>query len=159
TCQMGGRSIRAAMELKNLGYQDVLDLRGGFGSERDEQGQVSLAGWKDSGLPTEEGEPGRRSYKENLLSANQNTAPAGPEAATPPPPPHVAPTALTPEPGLGARFAHSSRKVHCIKFGRELPSLKRRPLPGPLGDRIFNEVSAAAWEQWVEHSKMLINEY
>ncbi|CAN0555274.1 unnamed protein product, partial [Laminaria digitata] len=51
------------------------------------------------------------------------------------------------------------RKVHCVKLDRDLPGLKRRPYPGPLGERIFNEVSAEAWNEWVEHSKMIINEY
>jgi Fe-S cluster biosynthesis and repair protein YggX len=29
----------------------------------------------------------------------------------------------------------------------------------PLGQRIFDNVSAEAWRGWVEHMKMLMNEY
>ncbi len=52
-----------------------------------------------------------------------------------------------------------SRMVHCIKLGREAPGLEKPPLKGPVGQKIFENVSAEAWRQWLEHSKMLINEY
>ena len=32
------------------------------------------------------------------------------------------------------------------------------PYPGELGQRIFEEVSKEAWQMWVEHQTMLINE-
>ena len=53
----------------------------------------------------------------------------------------------------------SGRKVTCVKFQKELPGLDAPPLPGELGQRIFAGVSKDAWKLWVEHSKMLINEY
>jgi Fe-S cluster biosynthesis and repair protein YggX len=49
--------------------------------------------------------------------------------------------------------------VHCILLGREAPGLERVPYPGPLGQRIFNEVSQEAWANWLRHQTMLINEY
>ena len=49
--------------------------------------------------------------------------------------------------------------MECVKFGKELPALKRRPFPGELGDKIFSGVSAEAWNLWVEHQKMILNEY
>jgi Fe-S cluster biosynthesis and repair protein YggX len=49
--------------------------------------------------------------------------------------------------------------VFCKKLNQELPGLKRRPYPGPLGERIFQEISADAWSVWVEHCKMILNEY
>ena len=52
-----------------------------------------------------------------------------------------------------------SRMVQCIKLGREAEGLERMPYPGPLGQRIFNEVSAEAWGGWLRHQTMLINEY
>jgi Fe-S cluster biosynthesis and repair protein YggX len=53
-----------------------------------------------------------------------------------------------------------ARLVNCAKLKQELPGLKEVPFDGhPLGQRIFNEVSAEAWKQWVEHMKMLMNEY
>lgn len=52
-----------------------------------------------------------------------------------------------------------SRMVQCVKLGREAEGLERMPYPGPLGQRIFNEVSAEAWGGWLRHQTMLINEY
>jgi Fe-S cluster biosynthesis and repair protein YggX len=51
------------------------------------------------------------------------------------------------------------RMVHCIKLGREAEGLEKPPLKGPVGQKIFENVSKEAWQQWLEHSKMLINEY
>ena len=51
------------------------------------------------------------------------------------------------------------RTVNCAKLGREAAGLERLPYPGPLGQRIFDEVSAEAWAQWLKHQTMLINEY
>lgn len=52
-----------------------------------------------------------------------------------------------------------SRTVHCIKLGIEAEGLDRPPLPGPLGQRIFENVSQQAWQGWIEHQTRLINEY
>jgi Fe-S cluster biosynthesis and repair protein YggX len=52
-----------------------------------------------------------------------------------------------------------SRTVHCIKLGREAEGLDRPPMPGPLGQRIFENVSREAWQQWIQHQTRLINEY
>lgn len=52
-----------------------------------------------------------------------------------------------------------SRTVHCVVLGRDAPGLDRPTYPGPLGQRIFNEVSKEAWERWRSHQIMLINEY
>jgi Fe-S cluster biosynthesis and repair protein YggX len=50
--------------------------------------------------------------------------------------------------------------VHCAKLGKELPGLKEIPFEGhPIGQRIFDNVSEQAWKMWVEHMKMLMNEY
>lgn len=51
------------------------------------------------------------------------------------------------------------RLVKCIKFKAELPGLESPPLPGELGQRIFENVSKDAWKEFVEHFKMVINEY
>jgi Fe-S cluster biosynthesis and repair protein YggX len=52
-----------------------------------------------------------------------------------------------------------SRMVHCIKLNQELPGLSKPPFKGELGQRAFEQISEQAWKQWLEHSKMLINEY
>ena len=51
------------------------------------------------------------------------------------------------------------RTVFCVKLNRELPGLDTPPWPGPLGQRIFEHVSAEAWEAWEERMKMILNEY
>jgi len=51
-----------------------------------------------------------------------------------------------------------TRMVQCRYLGREAEGLKRKPLPGELGERIYNEISAEAWKQWLDHQTMLINE-
>ncbi|MGF1510460.1 MAG: oxidative damage protection protein [Myxococcota bacterium] len=152
-CQMGGRGVRAAAELESLGYTRVVDMEGGFGGEVDEQGQVIHPGWKGAQLPVESGEPDRRSYKAVALRMNAEETDDEEESASPETPsPPASPDGLN-------RFASSTRTVHCFKYGRELPGIKRRPYPGELGQRIFDQISAAAWDDWVEHSKMIINEY
>jgi Fe-S cluster biosynthesis and repair protein YggX len=40
-----------------------------------------------------------------------------------------------------------------------LPGLDSPPWPGPLGQRIYDNVSEEAWEQWEERMKMIVNEY
>ncbi|MDX5364348.1 MAG: oxidative damage protection protein [Pseudazoarcus pumilus] len=51
-----------------------------------------------------------------------------------------------------------TRMVNCIKLGREAEGLDRPPVPGALGQRIFENVSKEAWQQWVKYQTMLINE-
>ena len=51
------------------------------------------------------------------------------------------------------------RMIQCVKLGREAEGLDRPPLKGELGQRIFDNISKEAWKMWLEHSKMLINEY
>jgi Fe-S cluster biosynthesis and repair protein YggX len=52
-----------------------------------------------------------------------------------------------------------TRTVQCVLLKREAPGLERAPYPGPLGQRIFEQVSAEAWAAWLKHQTMLINEY
>ncbi len=51
-----------------------------------------------------------------------------------------------------------ARTVHCVKLGREAEGLERPPYPGELGQRIFDNVSKEAWQMWLQHQTMLINE-
>ena len=55
--------------------------------------------------------------------------------------------------------ASGTRTVFCVKLKRELPALESPPWPGPLGQRIYEQVSAEAWEMWEERMKMILNEY
>ncbi len=52
-----------------------------------------------------------------------------------------------------------SRTVNCIKLGRKAEGLKMAPYPGELGQKIFDNVSQEAWQAWLGHQTMLINEY
>ena len=51
------------------------------------------------------------------------------------------------------------RMVQCEKLGRELPGLEKPPFPGELGQRIYDHISAEAWEMWQEQSRLVINHY
>src|SRR5437879_13914521 len=52
------------------------------------------------------------------------------------------------------------RKVCWVKFQREMPGLDEPPFEGhPIGLRIYENVSKEAWKMWMEHMKMLMNEY
>lgn len=50
------------------------------------------------------------------------------------------------------------RMVKCIKLGVEAEGLDRPPIPGALGQKIWENVSKEAWQQWIRHQTMLINE-
>ncbi len=50
------------------------------------------------------------------------------------------------------------RTVFCRKHQRETEGLDFAPLPGPLGERVFNEIGKPAWNEWLAHQTMLINE-
>mgnify|MGYP001185253062 FL=1 len=52
-----------------------------------------------------------------------------------------------------------TRMVNCIKLGTEGEGLKMAPYPGELGQRIYENVSQQAWQMWLQHQTMLINEY
>ena len=51
-----------------------------------------------------------------------------------------------------------ARTVKCIKLGREAEGLDFAPYPGPLGKRIYENVSKEAWQGWIRHQTTLINE-
>ena len=52
-----------------------------------------------------------------------------------------------------------SRTVYCLKLQKEGEGLDFRPYPGELGDRIFNNICKEAWQEWINHQTILINEY
>lgn len=51
-----------------------------------------------------------------------------------------------------------TRTVTCVKLGKEAEGLEYPPYPGELGQRIFEQISKEAWQQWLNHQTMLINE-
>ena len=50
------------------------------------------------------------------------------------------------------------RMIYCKKLNREAEGLEFAPWPGALGQRIYNEISRPAWEQWLAHQTLVINE-
>ena len=52
-----------------------------------------------------------------------------------------------------------ARLVQCVKLGKEAEGLVALPYPGELGKRIYGNVSQQAWQMWLQHQTMLINEY
>ncbi len=52
-----------------------------------------------------------------------------------------------------------ARTVKCVKLGVEEEGLEKPPIKGDFGQRIYEHVSKRAWRAWLEHSKILINEY
>ena len=51
-----------------------------------------------------------------------------------------------------------ARMVRCVKLGRQAEGLDFAPLPGEVGQRIYERVSKKAWQEWLVHQTMLINE-
>src|SRR5574342_368817 len=51
-----------------------------------------------------------------------------------------------------------ARLVKCVKLGREAEGLDFPPYPGALGKRLYENVSKEAWQQWLRHQTMLVNE-
>ena len=52
-----------------------------------------------------------------------------------------------------------ARMVKCVKLSKELPGIKWKPWEDELGQRIYENVSQDAWKMWLEHFKMILNEY
>lgn len=52
-----------------------------------------------------------------------------------------------------------TRLIQCIKLNKEAEGLQQPPLPGAFGQRIYENISQEAWQLWLDHQTMLINEY
>jgi Fe-S cluster biosynthesis and repair protein YggX len=51
-----------------------------------------------------------------------------------------------------------TRMVQCLHLKKEAPGLTYAPYPGELGKRIYDNISAEAFEGWKRHQTMLVNE-
>ena len=51
-----------------------------------------------------------------------------------------------------------SRSVQCAHLKKEAEGLQFAPYPGELGKRIYQEISKDAWQLWLKHQTMLVNE-
>jgi len=52
----------------------------------------------------------------------------------------------------------TERLVQCLLLKQELPGMAFQTYPGDLGKRIFENISKQAWQAWLAHQTMLINE-
>ena len=60
---------------------------------------------------------------------------------------------------MRAKRKNMARSIQCVLLKKEADGLDFQPYPGELGQRIYAEVSKPAWQQWLAHQTMLINEY
>lgn len=51
-----------------------------------------------------------------------------------------------------------TRIIHCVKLNREAEGMPQPPIPGEFGKKIYESISIEAWQDWVAHQTMLINE-
>jgi len=52
-----------------------------------------------------------------------------------------------------------TRTVHCSKLDKEAEGLEFQTWPGELGQRIYDNISKEAWQDWLRQQTILINEY
>ena len=53
----------------------------------------------------------------------------------------------------------TERMVYCKLLKKELPGLAFQTYPGELGKKIFENISMEAWQKWMAHQTILINEH
>ena len=53
----------------------------------------------------------------------------------------------------------TERMVKCLLLKEELPGLAFQTYPGELGKRIYDNISMQAWQKWLKHQTILINEH
>ena len=51
-----------------------------------------------------------------------------------------------------------ARTIQCKHLNKEAEGLDFAPYPGELGKRIYHEISKEAWQLWLKHQTMLVNE-
>lgn len=52
-----------------------------------------------------------------------------------------------------------TRMVKCLKLNKEAEGMDFQTWPGELGKKIFENISKEAWQMWINHQTMIINEY
>ena len=51
-----------------------------------------------------------------------------------------------------------ARTVFCVKLQKEAEGLDFPPYPGELGKKLWESASKEAWQGWLKHQTMLVNE-
>lgn len=52
-----------------------------------------------------------------------------------------------------------TRRIHCVVDDIETEGLDFPPWPSEAGLRVYREVGKPAWQRWIAHQTLLINEY
>ncbi|WP_201528681.1 MULTISPECIES: oxidative damage protection protein [Psychrobacter] len=55
-------------------------------------------------------------------------------------------------------FNPKANTVFCRKYQQDLPRMSYPPFPNKNGQALQETVSDKAWQEWLEHQTMLINE-
>jgi Fe-S cluster biosynthesis and repair protein YggX len=66
---------------------------------------------------------------------------------------------FTPVAAATAGAPRPAGTVFCLKTGRDLPAMAKPPFPGPLGERIFANISAQGWDLWEKQATILMNHH
>lgn len=51
------------------------------------------------------------------------------------------------------------RMIQCSKLNREAEGFDQPPFPGEMGNKIYEHISKEAFQLWINHQTMLINEH
>ncbi len=51
-----------------------------------------------------------------------------------------------------------TRTVNCVYLNKQAEGLDIPPWPGELGQKVLDNISREAWNEWMRHQTMLINE-
>lgn len=51
-----------------------------------------------------------------------------------------------------------AKTVFCKKYQQDLEAMTLPPMPGAKGKELMETVSKKAWQEWLQHQTMLINE-
>ena len=51
-----------------------------------------------------------------------------------------------------------TRLIHCAKLNKEAMGLPVPPMPGTMGQKVYEQISKEAWQLWLTHQTMFINE-
>ncbi len=49
-------------------------------------------------------------------------------------------------------------QIDCVRCGNTTAGLEKSPFPGDLGERVFEQVCAGCWKEWLGAQVILINE-
>ena len=52
-----------------------------------------------------------------------------------------------------------AEKIICKRTGKEAEKMEKSPYPGPYSDLIWNNISQEGWDEWLEASLIMLNEY